>query len=144
MKSLKSAVMFIAPAGLLALVVSAQQENTGKPQTQRIQNGQMRSEEMMQQKQMMSMREMMRNCLGKMQAMMKSNEQVRKDIEAAKQSNDPAQMRAALDEAEQALTPMNNDMNACMGMMNMMQGARGMCGMMSGHQKSENTNSPRP
>jgi len=123
MKSLKSAVMFIAAAGLLALVVSAQQENTGKPQTQRIQNGQMRS---------------------KMQAMMKSNEQVRKDIEAAKQSNDPAQMRAALDEAEQALTPMNNDMNACMGMMNMMQGARGMCGMMSGHQKSENTNSPRP
>lgn len=33
-----------------------------------------------------------------------SNSHVKQDIEAAKQSNDPARMRAALDEAEKALT----------------------------------------
>src|SRR5712691_7093341 len=100
MKSLRSAMMFIAAAGVLALVVSAQQENTGKPQTQGIQNGQMRSEQMMPQGQKMPMREMMRNCRSIMQtmmgSMMQSNDQVKKDIEAAKESNDPARMRAAL------------------------------------------------
>ncbi len=148
MKSLKSTVMFIAAAGVLALVVSAQQENTGKPQTQGIQNGQMRSEQTMQQGQKMSMREMMRNCRSKMQtmmgSMMQSNDQVTKDIEGAKESNDPARMRAALDEAQKSLNSVDDHTNTRPNMMNMMQDARGMCGMMSGHQKSENANSPRP
>ncbi len=136
MKSLISAVMFIAAAGVLALVVSAQQENTGKPQTQGIQNGQILSEQMMPQGQKMPMREMMRNCRSMMQtmmgSMMQSNDQVKKDIEAAKESNDPARMRAALDEAEKLLNSVDDHTNTRPNMMNMMQGARGMCGMMGG------------
>jgi len=127
--------MFIAAAGVLALVVSAQQENTSKRQTQGIQNGQMQSEQIMQQGQKMPMWEMMRNCRNKMQtmmgSMMQSNDQVKKDIEAAKESNAPARMRAALDEAEKSLNSVDDHTNTRPNMMNMMQGARGMCGMMS-------------
>jgi len=125
---LKSSVLAIA-VGALALSISAQRETTGKPQTQGIQNGQMQSG------QMMSMREMMWNCRSKMQSMMgsmmPSNDQVKKDIEAAKESNDPARMRAALGEAEKLLNSVDDHTNTRPNMMNMMQGARGMCGMMS-------------
>ena len=58
--------------------------------------------------------------------------QTTKDIEAAKLSNDPAKMRAALDEAEKALSPMNEHMKTCMGMMNMMESKHGTCGTRSG------------
>lgn len=37
-------------------------------------------------------------------------------------------MRAALDEAEKALSPMNEHMNTCMSMMNMMQNMQGIKG----------------
>ena len=55
-----------------------------------------------------------------MQAMQQSNAQTKQEIEAAKQSNDPAKMRAALDEAGKALASMNDHMNSRMSMMNMM------------------------
>ena len=84
----------------------------------------------------MPMREMMRNCRSIMQtimgSMMQSNDQVKQDIQAAKESNDPARMRAALDEAEKLLNSVDDHANTRPNMMNMMQGARGMCGMMGG------------
>jgi phage shock protein A len=78
---------------------------------------------------------MMQDCHKNMQAMQQSNTKTKQDIEAARQSNDPAKMRAALDEADKALTSMNDHMNSCMSMMNMMQGMHGK-GMMSGQQSS--------
>lgn len=72
---------------------------------------------------------------------MTSNAQTTKDIEAAKQSNDPAKMRAALDEAEKALSPMNEHMKGCMRMMNMMQHMGSKGGMMgSGNMTSKGQN----
>ena len=134
MRFLKSSVLAIA-AGALVLSLSAQQSNTSKgQQMQGMQQGQMQSGQMMQQGQM-SMREMMRNCRSKMQSMMgsmmQSNDEVKKDIEAAKESNDPARMRAALDEAEKLLNSVDDHTNTRPNMVNMMQGPRGMCGMMS-------------
>jgi hypothetical protein len=76
---------------------------------------------------------MMQNCHKQMQTMRQSNDRTKQDIDAARQSNDPAKMRAALDEADKALSSMNEHMSACMGMMNMMQGMHGR-GMMSGPQ----------
>ncbi len=73
----------------------------------------------------------MPGCHKDMQSMMEKNTQTTKDIEAAKVSNDPAKMRAALDEAEEALKPMTDHMNKCMGMMEKMHGKGG---MMGGHQ----------
>lgn len=133
MRFFKSSVLAIA-VGALALSISAQQSNTSKAQQmQGMQQGQMQSGQMMQQGQMMSMREMMRNCRSKMQSMMgsmmQSNDQVKKDIEAAKESNDPVRMRAVLDEAEKSLNSVEDHTNTRPNMMNMMQGARGMCGM---------------
>ena len=135
MRFLKSSVLAIA-AGALVLSLLAQQSNTSKgQQMQGMQQGQIQSGQMMQQGQKMSMREMMWNCRSKMQSMMgsmmQSSDQVRKDIEAAKESNDPARMRAALDEAEKSLNSADDHTNTRPNMMNMMQGARGMCGMMS-------------
>ncbi len=130
MRFLKSSVLAIA-AGVLALSIAAQQSNTSKgQQMQGMQQGQMQSGQMMRQGQKMSMREMMRNCRSKMQSMMgsmmQSNDQVKKDIEAAKESNDPARMRAALDEAEKSLNSVDDHTNT---RPNMMQGPQGMCGM---------------
>jgi hypothetical protein len=68
---------------------------------------------------------MMGGCDKHMHAMMSANAQATKDIRAAKQSNDPERMRAALDEAEKALDPTNEHMQGCMKMMNMMQKMNG-------------------
>ncbi len=51
-------------------------------------------------------------------------------------------MRAALDEAEKALSPMNEHMKKCMGKTNMMQNMQGMSGMISdqdNQEKEQNT-----
>jgi hypothetical protein len=86
-----------------------------------------------------SQSQMMQSCQKNMRSMMASNDQTSKDIEAAKQSNDPAKMRAALDEAQKALSPMNDHMKNCMSMMNMMQN---MNGMMGGQQSKPQTQNP--
>lgn len=72
--------------------------------------------------------QMMQSCHKNMRTMMDSNAQTTKDIQAAKQSNEPAKMRAALDEAEKALSPMNEHMKNCMSMMKNMQGMGGKMG----------------
>lgn len=78
---------------------------------------------------------MMQDCQKNMQSVMQTNDQATKDIETAKQSNDPAKMRGALDEAEKALKTVNDHMNTCMSMMNKMQN---MHGMMGGEQSKPN------
>ena len=92
---------------------------------------------------------MMKSCQDNMQSMMQSNDKVKATIEDAKKSNDPAKMRAALDDAEKSIDRMNQHMNSCMTMMNMMPGMHGM-GMsdhmkgMSGQQKPESSPSSTP
>jgi uncharacterized protein HemX len=82
---------------------------------------------------------MMENCHNNMQKMMAENTQAKKQIEEAKASNDPAKMRAALDQAEKSLDAMDSHMNKCMKMMGNMQG---MHGMMMDQQKSPETAKP--
>ena len=88
----------------------------------------------------MSMDDMMAGCREHCQASMKSMDQMAKAMADAKASNDPAKMRAALDQAEKPLTDMREHMSMCMNMMNMMQKMHGggmggmMGGMMSGDQ----------
>lgn len=76
---------------------------------------------------------MMQDCHDNMQTMQQSNARTKQDIENAKQSNDPVKMRSALDEADKALTAMNEHMNSCMQMMNRMKGMHPE-GMTSGQQ----------
>ena len=58
-----------------------------------------------------------------------------KALEAAKQSNDPAKMRTAIDEAQKQLTEMKEHMTKCSNMMSMMEKMQGMGGMMKGESK---------
>lgn len=78
----------------------------------------------------MSMEGMMKECNEHHQAMTKSIEQASKALDGAKQSNDPAKMRAAIDQAQKQLGEMKEHMATCGNMMNMMQKMQG--GMMKG------------
>ncbi len=128
MKSLRRSLFAIAAATGLAFSMTAQQTNQQQNQGMQGMQGMQMSKG-----QKGSHSQMMQDCHKNMQSMMDSNTQATKDIEAAKQSNDPAKMRAALDEAQKSLTGMNDHMNMCMDMMGMMQNMHG--GMMSGQQK---------
>jgi len=68
---------------------------------------------------------MMMECHQNMQSMRQSNDKLRTTIAEAKRSNDPAKMRAALDDAEKSIDSMNGNMDRCMSMMNMMQNMHG-------------------
>ena len=94
----------------------AQQTNSGSGQPMQMQkeSGMQMKDGQMQSGQKMSMDSMMQGCHKHMDAMTASNAQTTKDIEAAKQSNDPSKMRAALDEAEKALSPSNKHAVGCM------------------------------
>lgn len=83
----------------------------------------------------MSMDDMMTGCREHCQANMKSIDQMEKTMADAQASNDPAKMRAALEQARKPLTDMREHMSMCMNMMSMMEkmhGGRGMGGMMGG------------
>ncbi len=134
MKSLRYILLVLGTAAALALSLSAQQTSTtNQQQSQGMQ---------MNKGKKTSNNQMMQDCHKNMQSMMKANTQTTKDIEAAKQSNDPAKMRAALDEAEKALTGMNDHMKMCSDMMNMMQNMHGKGGMMSNQEKQQQTTPP--
>ena len=77
-----------------------------------------------------SMDEMMKDCKEHHQAAMKSIDQMTKMMDGAKQSNDPAQMRATLDQSQKQLGEMKEHMSMCSKMMNMMEKMQGMGGMM--------------
>ena len=83
----------------------------------------------------MSMDEMMKECREHHQSMMKSIDQMTKMMEAAKQSNDPVKMRAALDQSQKHLGEMKEHMTKCGNMMSMMEKMPGMGGMMKSESK---------
>lgn len=58
-----------------------------------------------------------------------------KMMDGAKQSNDPAKMRAALDQGQKQLGEMKEHMTMCGNMMSMMEKMQGMGGMMKGQKK---------
>src|SRR5687767_10922043 len=61
----------------------------------------------------MSMDGMMKECSEHHQAMTKSVDGMSKTLEGAKQSNDPAKMRAAIDQAQKQLGEMKEHMAMC-------------------------------
>lgn len=130
---LRALSLTVAITLMLATSALAQQPNNNDQQMQDMKNmpGMQMKKGQMQKGHKMSNDQMMQSCHKNMQSMMDSNAQTTKDIEAAKQSNDPAKMRAALDEAEKALSPTNEQMKSCMGIMTMMEGKHGMCGTVS-------------
>ena len=71
--------------------------------------------------QAMSMPDMMKSCQEHCQATSKTIDQLTRTIDEAKVSNDPAKMRAALDQTQKPLAQMKEHMNGCMNMMSMMQ-----------------------
>ena len=76
----------------------------------------------------MSMDDMMKMCREHCETAMKSNDALAKTLADARASNDPAKMRAALEQAEKPLADMRQHMNMCMNMMTMMQKMQGMMG----------------
>ena len=137
---MKKQMKLLSIAGAVGLMIAtavwAQQSNTNNDQQMQNMQG--------MQMQKMSKNQMMQSCHKHMQSMMDSNAQTTKDIEAAKQSNDPAKMRAALDEAEKALSPMNEHMKGCMKMMSMMQNMHGKGGMMGSGNMTDKGQSTQP
>ncbi len=88
----------------------------------------------------MKMDDMMKSCREHCQSTMTSISQTQAAMAQARQSNDPAQMRTALEQGDKSLTAMNNHMSMCMSMMNMMGG---MHGNMSGMMNKPRNRSPR-
>ncbi|HEY9466426.1 MAG TPA: hypothetical protein VIR54_25190 [Vicinamibacterales bacterium] len=84
-------------------------------------SGQTTSSQSQQRGQTMSMADMMKNCQEHCQTTSKTIDQLTRTIDDAKASNDPAKMRAALDQAQKPLAQMKEHMNGCMNMMSMMQ-----------------------
>lgn len=80
----------------------------------------------------MPMGEMMQDCKEHHQSAMKSMDEISKILEDAKQSNDPAKMRSALDESQKHVSEMKEHMATCGNMMSMMEKMQGMGGMMKG------------
>lgn len=81
----------------------------------------------------MSMETMMKECQTHCQETTASIDQMKTTMEKAQQSNDPAQMREALEQAQKPLAAMKDHMASCMSMMSMMQQMQG--GMMGGQKK---------
>ncbi len=84
----------------------------------------------------MHMGDMMKQCKTQCRQTTASIDKTMKQMDEAKQSNDPAKMRAAINDAEKNLSGMKNHMNTCMNMMDMMQKMHG-GNMMSGHDQMQ-------
>jgi molecular chaperone DnaK (HSP70) len=140
MRSRHNALLTFVAAAALTLSVSAQEAASGNQQDREMQGMQGTQPGQAQRGGMRGQRmnTMMESCRNNMQSMMQSNDRAQKEIAAAKQSNDPAKMSAALATAEKALSAINDHMKTCMSMMTMMHNMQGMVGMMGGQQ------SPRP
>ena len=135
MKHIKNIAQIGSVALLLTVVLAAQQSGSTTQQQNQSMQGMEGMHGQMHQGQHGQMHGMMQDCHKNMKAMQQSNARTRRDIESAKESNDPAKMRAALDEADKALTAMDDHMDSCMSMMKMMQGMHGK-DMTSGQQSS--------
>lgn len=77
---------------------------------------------------MSGMHEMMSECREHCEKAAASMGEVRESLSEARESNDPAQMREAIEEADAPLGMMQERMSMCMKMMDMMHG-KGMSGM---------------
>ena len=114
---------------VLTAIVIAQQ-----PQEKKSQQSRQHDKETMPMGKM-SMDEMMKQCMQHHQSAIKSIDEMTKMMEGAKQSNDPAKMRSAIDQSEKQLVEMKEHMTMCTNMMSMMEKMQGMDGMMKGHSK---------
>ena len=125
MKLQKQIIPLFASTTLLFVFTMfvAAEHSSGQQKQSSPQKGEMKSMEPM------SMDKMMKECSEHHQAMTKAMDQMSKTLEDAKQSNDPANMRAAIDQAQKQLANMKEHMNMCGNMMNMMQKMQGMGGM---------------
>lgn len=84
----------------------------------------------------MKMDDMMKQCRTHCQQMSSSMEDLTNTIQQAKASNEPAQMREALNKAETTLSEMKENMSSCRSMMDMMHKMHGGGGMdMMGEKK---------
>ena len=101
---------------------------TGQEKHEPAQKGEMKSTGM-------SMEGMMKECNDHHQAITKGIDEATKTLEGAKQSNDPAKMRAAIDQVQKHLTEMKEHMAMCSNMMSMMEKMEGMKGMMKDKSK---------
>lgn len=107
----------ISAALLLSFSALAQQPPQKQPQRPGDRSGQM-----------MSMDDMMKGCREHCDATSKSIDETLATIREAKQSNDPAKMRAALDKVEKPIAGMQEHMKMCRHMMDMMKMHGGMGG----------------
>lgn len=110
--------MLVAPVFMLAIAMA--QNNSGTPQSQEQGGG------------MSGMMDMMQQCRQHCQQTQQSGERLSKVIAEAKQSNDPAKMRAALDQVEKQQSDMRQHMTMCMRSMDKMGNMPGMQGNMGG------------
>jgi len=117
---------FIAIAAFLLLAGTSFAQEQGAPSKQRQTSG-MDTQHV----QAMPMDSMMQNCHKNMQSIMQSNDQLKKTIEEAKASGDPAKMRSALNDAAKHVDSISGHMNTCMTMMSKMHDMSG-TGMMGG------------
>src|SRR5215831_12073942 len=99
MKLVVNSLIAIVVTTMLTTAVPAQQSPTDSHQQSQSMEG-MQGMQGMQSGQMQqgNMNQMMQKCRKTMQPMMQTNSQAKKDIAAAKASNDPVKMRASLDE----------------------------------------------
>jgi hypothetical protein len=112
MKNRAKGVIALGAALLLGVSAIAQQQSpTAKPQQPT--------------NKMMSMDDMMKGCREHCEKTMSSIDQTNSTMEQAKQSNDPAQMRAAIEQGQKSLAEMKEHMSMCMSMMDMMQKKQG-------------------
>ena len=123
MKSLKISVFLAVISALIsnAAQVSAQEQKPSQKSEMKTMGK-------------MSMDEMMKDCKEHHESAMKSVDQMMKMMDGAKQSNDPAKMRSALDQSQKQLGEMKEHMSMCGNMMSMME-KQGMGGMMKGGSK---------
>lgn len=142
MKTYKHFLFPMIATAAMALAASGQQPTSGTDSNQQMPGMENTQGMTMQNGQKAPGNHMMQGCHKHMQSMMDGNAQITKDIEAAKQSNDPAKMRVALDEAEKALSPTNEHMKGCMKMMENMHGKSDMMGSSSSTKDSRPATTP--
>lgn len=77
-----------------------------------------------------TMTQMMKQCHEHCSQATQSMQQLDDKVQKAEQSNDPEQMRTALNEVHKSIAGMEGHMNGCMDMMSMMENMHGKKGMM--------------
>lgn len=107
------------------LTVAVAQDNSARPQVQQQHGG------------MGGMMQMMQQCRQHCQETQQSAGRLSKVIAEAKQSNDPARMRAALEQVEKHQSKMTEHMSMCMRSMGNMEKMHGNMGRMHEGMKQE-------